>query len=370
MLSSQSRKKLFIITWPVSILYGLITTIRNKLYDYGILKSTCFPFPVISVGNLTVGGTGKTPHVEYLIRLLKDLYPIALLSRGYKRKTSEFRIVDSHAAVDDVGDEPKQIKNKFPEVMVAVDRDRVNGINEILKTQKKTKAVLLDDAFQHRAVNPGLSVLLIDFNNPVSNDFMLPFGNLREHRKEIKRAHILIVTKTPKKLKPIEKKIWIKNLKLYPYQFLYFTTYTYGDPAALFNTHKRKLSLSEMKKENSEILLITGIANPLPLVNELKSYTKKLIHIRYPDHHTYSAKDFIHIKNKFETVNSQNKYIVTTEKDTVKISEMKTLIDKQLCESIYYISVKVEFLFNGGEEFNKNLIRYVKTNKEINRLHK
>ena len=216
-----NRKNLAIITFPLSMLYGMAVGIRNRLFDCRILKPVEFDVPVISVGNITVGGTGKTPHTEYLISLLRKDFRIAVLSRGYKRKSREFILATKKSMVYDIGDEPKQIKHKFPDIKVAVDRKRVNGISQLLKKDNNIDAILLDDAYQHRYVKPGLSILLIDYTQPIFRDFLLPFGNLRERKHETRRADIIIITKTPKKIKPIEKKIFIKDLNVLPYQFLY-----------------------------------------------------------------------------------------------------------------------------------------------------
>ncbi len=366
---SKLRKNLFIISYPLSVLYGIATSIRNKLYDTNILSSTKFDIPVISIGNITAGGTGKTPHVEYLIRLLKDRFKIAMLSRGYKRKTKDFRLAKSNSDINEIGDEPKQIKQKFAGITVAVDKNRVNGVKKIIEKQKGINAVILDDAFQHRKIQPGLSIVLIDFNNPVFRDYLLPMGNLREKKHELKRAQIVIVTKTPRNLKPIEKRIWVKNLKLFPYQFLYFSTYKYGDPQSIFNKSKRKLDINELKNNKPDVILITGIANPMPLRKEIEQYTKKIIHLDYPDHYRFTEQTTRHIRNRYNKLESEHKYIFTTEKNAMNICE-KTNIHRDIKNAIYYVPIKVEFIFGGKEQFNKYIIKYVRENKEVNRLHK
>ena len=276
-----NRRKTAFITFPLSLIYGLIVTIRNRLFDLKIIKSAEFDIPVISIGNITVGGTGKTPHIEYLIRLLANEFNIAVLSRGYKRKTRNYMLAAEESTSDDIGDEPKQLKQKFPDVHIAVDRKRVHGILNLLENIKDLKAILLDDAYQHRYVKPGLSILLIDYNQPLSSDYMLPFGNLREKRCETGRADIIIITKTPKDLKPIEKKILIKDLKILPYQFLYFTTYDYKNPEPVFDNNIKRLDFHSIRKNKSSILLVTGIAQPGPLVKFLNSYLYTIDHMNF-----------------------------------------------------------------------------------------
>ena len=211
-----------ILFYPLSLIYGIVVWIRNVMFDINILKSKEFTIPVISVGNITVGGTGKTPHVEYLIRLLKDEFKIATLSRGYKRKSFGFVLANESSTVIEIGDEPRQIKQKFPEIAVAVDSNRVKGINKLLQSEKNLNAIILDDAFQHRYVSPGLSILLVDYNNPLKDDYLLPFGRLREQAGERQRADIIIVTKCPSKIKPIDQRLLEKDLKMFAYQKLFF----------------------------------------------------------------------------------------------------------------------------------------------------
>jgi len=364
-----NRKKIALITYPLSLLYGFIVSLRNILFDLKILKSTEFGIPVISVGNITVGGTGKTPHIEYLVRLLKNEFTIAVLSRGYKRKTRDFIMAGSTSGSKQIGDEPCQLKQKFPDVHVAVDRKRVNGINILRKKVKDLKAVLLDDAYQHRYVNPGVSILLIDYTQPVYYDHLLPYGNLRECRYEMRRADIIILTKSPKNLKPIEKKILIKELKILPYQFLYFTTYEYKNPEPVFKDNKKRLDFSSIKKTGPSILLITGIARSAPLVNFLKSHSKSVYEMKFPDHHSYTSRDIDKIKSMFARLKAKAKYILTTEKDAVRFRELQITAD-ELKMSMYYVPIEVQFLYGGTKKFNNDITNYVRKNKKINKLHK
>jgi len=255
-MPAPTRNSLNILLYPFSLLYGLVTFIRNLLYDYAIIKSHEFPIPMISVGNITAGGTGKTPHVEYLLRLLKDEFNVAVLSRGYKRKTSHFILAGPESGVQDIGDEPVQIKQKFPDVHVAVDRKRVNGVEQLLTKIPDLDVVLLDDAFQHRRIKPGLSILLIDFNRPIMEDRLLPVGRLREKAYEKRRANIILVTKCPDRLKPIERRLIVKDLTLFAFQHLYFTRLGYREPVPVFMEAKPEISLSEIKASSPAILMV------------------------------------------------------------------------------------------------------------------
>ncbi len=223
-----------ILLYPVSLIYGFITGFRNFLYNYGILSTTVFPVPVICVGNITVGGTGKTPHTEYLIELLEKNFKIAVLSRGYKRKTRDFRIASLSSTVSEIGDEPLQIFRKFPRTLVAVDRKRVNGVRKILELSPETDLIILDDGFQHRRLTPGFSILLSDFERPIIKDHMLPYGDLREHRSNMRRADIILITKCPESLSAIQRRLFVKEIGKAPYQNLYFTSLAYNAPLACF----------------------------------------------------------------------------------------------------------------------------------------
>jgi len=349
------------------MVYGLVVGIRNLLFDLNILKSTEFSFPVISIGNITVGGTGKTPHVEYLIKLLNDDFRIGMISRGYKRKTKGYIEANINSGPDDIGDEPFQIFSKFPGIKVAVDSDRVKGINKLKESSKELQAIILDDAFQHRYVKPGVSVLLIDYHRPLDKDCMLPAGNLRESADNASRANIIIVTKVPEDIKPIEKRIWIKRLSLYPYQFLYFTSFTYGDLVPIFSKKKKLIALEELRNSELGILLVTGIANPQPLKAELGKYNNNITTLFYPDHHNFCNEDLSDINIKLDLLKSRNKIIIVTEKDAVKLRKLDYK-DKSIKDNIYYIPVQVFFSDGQREEFNGSIIEYVKHNKKISRL--
>jgi len=351
-----------LILFPFSIIYGFIIWFRNVLFNTGILRSQTFQIPVIIVGNITAGGTGKTPHIEYLIRLLKDKYSIAVLSRGYRRKTGNFFVASAQSGVSEIGDEPLQIKLKFPEITVAVDRDRVNGIKKLIDNRDKPDIVLLDDAYQHRYVQPGLSVLLIDFNRPIFNDFILPAGDLRESKSNIDRANIILITKCSEELNVNDSKEFSSKLKLSGDQKLFYTCYSYGDPKPVFPCEQQKdfpISLEYLQKKSVKILLVTGIANPRPL----RQYLKKNIYVAdelvYPDHFQFTEKDLHYIKKRFNALPGESKLIFTTEKDAVRLKE-SGFSNKEFFKHFYYIPIEVKFLFNGERPFNQIVDRYLK----------
>lgn len=343
--------------YPLSLIYGLVVFIRNKLYDLKILSSHEFDIPVISVGNITVGGTGKTPTTEYLISLMKNEFTIASLSRGYKRKTKGFIVSSPESSTLEIGDEPKQIKQKFLEVIVAVCENRVKGIWNLLKLYGNLNVIILDDAFQHRSVSPGISILLIDHNRPLRNDSMLPYGGLRENPHQMKRANIIFVTKCPRDMKPIERRIIEMELSLFPYQSLYFTTIKYGEISPVFGNEKKTFV------HDSSILLVTGIAHSSSLLNHLKTITKNIAHLSYPDHYVYMPKDLAVIEQKFESISSFSKFILTTEKDAMRIKDFNDL-SPVIRNNLYYIPIEIEFMYKDHDTFNTQILSYVRTNKK------
>src|SRR5664279_1740015 len=254
-----------ILLYPLSFLYGLITTIRNFLYDTGILKTVEFSFPVICVGNITVGGTGKTPHTEYIAGLLKQNFKDATLSRGYKRETNDFRIATPSTQVWELGDEPLQIARNFPDILVTVDKNRVHGVNQILQEFPETEVIILDDGFQHRRITPGFSILLSDFDRLFIRDYMLPFGNLRESKGNMRRADIILITKSPENISPIQRRLIVKEINKSPYQNLYFTTFIYKPPVPVFGNPSWSDQYRFAEGTGCGIVLVTGIANPQPL---------------------------------------------------------------------------------------------------------
>ncbi|MFO7658330.1 MAG: tetraacyldisaccharide 4'-kinase [Bacteroidales bacterium] len=358
---SLNRKKLALITFPLSLLYGAVIFIRNLLFDKGFLKQRSFPLPVISVGNITAGGTGKTPHVEYLVKLLEKEYRIAVLSRGYKRKTSGFILASPASGVDEIGDEPKQIKDKFPEVQVAVSEKRVAGVECLLKAIPCPDVILLDDAFQHRHIRPSLSILLVDYYRPVFSDFILPFGNLREHKHQAKRANIIIVTKTPRETNVVEQEKIIAKLNIRPYQTVYFTTFSYGKPVAVFSENIVTIDNELLKSSHTGIILVTGIANPGPLLEYLTNMNSKVLSLSFPDHHAFTLKDIAGIKNELEKLTTKHKIVITTEKDAVRLRKLPGF-NGTLRNCFYYIPVEVEFLVNASEDFKRQLKSFLVKN--------
>ena len=328
------------ILFPFAVLYGIITSIRNWCYDKGIFKSYSFDIPIIAVGNLSVGGTGKTPQIEYLIRLLQDNYQLATLSRGYKRKTEGFLLASEKETAATLGDEPFQMFQKFPKILVAVDVNRKNGIEKLLAQKIKPDVILLDDAFQHRKVRAGLYILLTAYDDLYSDDFILPTGNLRESRRGAKRAQIVVVTKCPNTISEEEKQRIQSKLNLKSNQKLYFSTIAYDD---LVYDANNALPVSEIKLKDK--LLLAGIAKPDLFFDYLKQPKDEVL--IFPDHHHFTENDIKNIDNK-----AKNQLIITTEKDYVRLS------NSTLQSAIYYLPIKSKFLFN-SDEFNKTINDYV-----------
>ena len=330
---------------PLSWLYGLGVNFRNMLFEMGILKSRSFDVPVISVGNITVGGTGKTPHVEYLIRLLKDNFKVAVLSRGYKRKTHGFLRADKNSTVRDIGDEPFQMKTKFPDITVAVDGKRTRGINQLTSgdSDSQPDVILLDDAFQHRYV---------------------PSGRLREPVKSKDRADIVIITKCPTDMKPMEYRVITKAMSLYPYQQLFFSTHVYEPPRPVFQ--KNAKTLGNFKDMN--VLLLSGIASPEQMLIDLQERASQITPLSFSDHHNFSKKDIMQINEVFAGLPSP-KVIITTEKDETRLLNTEGLSD-EVKRSLYVLPVKVSFMLDQEETFNKHIISYVRKNSRNSILAK
>ena len=354
---------------PFSWLYGLGVGIRNYLFDAEILKSKSYSIPVISVGNITVGGAGKTPHVEYLIDLLRDEMQVAVLSRGYKRKSRGYVVADENTTMRDIGDEPFQIKQKFEGVYVAVDKDRCHGIDHLISDEdtKDVEVILLDDAFQHRYVKPGVNILLVDYHKFINYDKLLPAGRLREPQSAKVRADIVIVTKCPKNLNPIDYRVLSKAMDLKAFQQLYFTTLSYCDLKPIFNGGDT-VPLNEIMGEN--ILLLTGIASPEHLQVDIMAYTRgvKLETMAFPDHHNFTERDVERINERFAAMPSP-KRIITTEKDQVRLFYLEGL-SEEVKQNIYALPIKVEFMLEGGKTFNEKIESYVRKNSRNSILAK
>jgi tetraacyldisaccharide 4'-kinase len=354
--------------YPLSVIYGLITGIRNFLYNTGILKSVEFSLPVICVGNITVGGTGKTPHTEYIANLLMKDFKVATLSRGYKRKSRGFRIASVSTPVSEIGDEPTQIFRKLPCIMVTVDRNRVNGVKSILEVQPETEVIILDDAFQHRRITPGFSILLSDFERLIVRDHMLPYGNLRESKGNMRRADVILITKSPENISPIQRRLIVKEVDKSPYQNLYFTTFIYKDAVPVFGfSEKENDNYAPAENSKSGIVLVTGIANPSQFKEHLEKRHDELIHLSYPDHYNFKNKDIEAIIASLEEIKSPVKYVITTEKDAVRLREF-TNIAESFKKLFYYIPIGIHFLNDDKEEFDNLIVDYVRKNKRNNRV--
>jgi tetraacyldisaccharide 4'-kinase len=328
------------ILFPFAILYGFITSVRNFFFDTGILKSYSFDLPVIAVGNLSVGGTGKTPQIEYLIRLLSDKYKVATLSRGYKRQSEGFVLANENSDALQLGDEPFQFYQKFATIQVAVDADRKNGIEQLLSNSNVPEVILLDDAFQHRKVKAGFYVLLTSYGDLYCNDFMLPTGNLRESRSGVQRANVVIVTKCPSDLSLDAQNKIKKELHLSPNQSLFFTFIDYDE---VVYSDKETIKVQEIKSVNK--FLLAGIAKPESFFAHLKQENDECL--TFPDHHHFSENELLEIKKK-----AKNKIIVTTEKDYVRLK------GSILSEQLYFLPIKSSFL-SDEDSFNENILNYV-----------
>lgn len=352
----------------------MVTDVRNYLFDKRILKSASFEIPVISVGNLTAGGTGKTPHIEYLIQLLQYVYKVGTLSRGYGRKSHGFVLAKSGINAELIGDEPMQFKAKFPETVVAVAEDRVIGIPRMLHEVPETDVILLDDAFQHRAVRAGLSILLTEYNHLFTQDELLPVGWLREAKHNYHRADILIVTKCPTHLSSEEKEKIRKELNPFSYQKVYFSTITYGVIYPLFSENREQKPENRSQKledsqqatnswqQTTDILLVSGIAKSVQLKKYLKEKFNRVFTREYKDHHNFDQYDLEAIRDTLKNIDSENKMIVTTEKDAVRLAlHANWFLQNKI--QIFVQPIRVEFLDADGEKFNAAIQKYIDVTK-------
>ena len=342
---------------PISWIYGAIIWLRNWLFNKNILRSSAFNFPIICVGNLATGGTGKTPMTEYLVRLLKNNFKTATLSRGYKRKTTGFAIADEDTTALEIGDEPMQFHQKFPDVVVAVGEERIVAIPQLLHQRPQTEVIILDDAFQHRQVRAGLNIILTDCANLYTRDFILPAGDLRDVRSSSKRADIIIVTKCDPNLSKTEKQAIIAEINPTTNQSVYFTAIVYDKPYHLFT--KEIITISH----DYGILLVCGIANPAPLKAELTKHADSYDMLRYADHHIFHSNDLKEIKQQFEKITSPKKIVLTTEKDGVRLEKFATELKDF---PIYAIPIKHAFLFNEEEEFKLQVTAFIKSFNKTN----
>ena len=355
MFSNWFLKSFRILLLPFALLYGAVVILRNWLYDKNIFKSTTFGLPLICVGNLSVGGTGKSPMTEYLVMHLKKHFKIATLSRGYKRKTKGYALAGPATTAIDIGDEPAQFYRKFPDVPIAVGEERMVAIAQLLHDHPAVEAIILDDAFQHRAIHAGFNIVLTDYANLFTKDFFLPTGDLRDQRSSYKRAQVIIVTKCPAGLSAEEKEAIKKEIEPLPGQHIFFTTIVYGAPYHI--TNHQYFSLDE----NTEVLLVTGIANPRPL----KEYLEERIHtyymMHYSDHHIFSIDDWKDIKKRFETITADKKIILTTEKDAMRFLKFEQQVAGM---PFYVIPIEHKFLFDEGSFFDSIVIKFIQNFKQ------
>lgn len=343
MYSNIFLKSFRILLFPLAIIYWLIIFVRNKLYDNNILSSSSFGLPLICIGNLSVGGTGKSPMVEYMVKNLKDKFKVATLSRGYKRKTRGYALANENSDALEIGDEPMQFHLKFPDVPVAVGEERLEAIPQLLHDRPDVQCIILDDAFQHRAIKAGLNILLTDCNNLFTRDFFLPTGDLRDLKSSYKRADIIIVTKCDPGLTEEKRKEIAEEINPLPHQHLFFTANRYADPYRVLNRN-----VSMKLNQETEILLVTGIANPQPLKDLLHDNSKTYYMLHFPDHHIFSIDDWAEIKKRFEKTESKQKIIITTEKDAVRLVKFGKELDSV---PLYVLPIEHYFLFNEADSF-------------------
>ncbi len=347
---------------PLAILYRAAVFIRHKLFDWGVIAPTESDIPVVCVGNITVGGTGKTPMSELLIEHLAPYYHVALLSRGYKRRTKGFVEVQTDSPFLDVGDEPKQIKLKFPEIVVAVCRDRREGIARIRGSHPEVDLVILDDGFQYRRIEPWINVVLMDYNRPTYDDHMLPRGRLRDLPSQMHRADIVVVTKCPDDISPLDIRLVRKYLGLYPYQSLWFSSMRNGEVQPLFAD-----CAEEAVRHGSPVIVMAGVASPGPLLDEMGRRYRVVDTLIFPDHHPYRMRDLDRMRQALRDA-PEGTVIVTTEKDAVKLTNRKR-IPAEIQRRLYYVPVHLEFLEDGQPNFLRKLYQYVKENQKHGILH-
>jgi len=350
MFSNVFLKSFRILLLPLALIYWLAVAIRNWLYDRNLLKSVSFGLPVICVGNVSVGGTGKSPMVEYIIMNLKDRFRLATLSRGYKRRTKGYSLANDNTTALDIGDEPMQFHVKFPDIPVAVGEERIVAIPQLLHDRPVTQAIILDDAFQHRAITAGLNILLTDCNNLFTRDFYMPTGDLRDLRSSYKRAQVVVVTKCRPDLTENEATDITEEIQPLDHQRVFFTSIEYGQPYHIMLHTKRNLTRKE------DVLLVAGIADPAPLKKMLEEYSQTYYLSHYPDHHIFTIDDLNEIKKRFDKIESANKIILTTEKDATRLMKFRNDISNL---PFFVVPIRHRFLFNEAEAFNDILINFI-----------
>jgi len=355
MFSNWFLKSFRILLLPLAILYGIIIWIRNWLYNKDILKSATFGLPLICIGNLSVGGTGKSPMVEYLVRHLKTRFKVATLSRGYKRKTSGYAMANERTTAIDIGDEPMQFHLKFPDIPVAVGEQRIEAIPQLLHDRPDTEVIILDDAFQHRAVKAGFNIVLTDYSNLFTRDFYLPTGDLRDLRSSYKRADVILITKCRPDLSDEEKALIINEIQPVEGQHVFFTAIAYGAPY-----HITQHTITAIA-DNTDVLLVTGIANPKPLKTYLEERIGTYYMMHYGDHHIFSIDDWRDILKRYESLESDDKIIITTEKDAMRLMKFEQELHQL---PFFVIPIEHRFLFNEGTKFDSIVIKFIENFKK------
>lgn len=351
-------KPIRILLFPFSIIYGLVVFLRNWCYDKHLFATSSFNLPVICVGNLVVGGTGKSPMVEFLLKYLKEDHVLAVLSRGYKRKTIGYALANASSTALDIGDEPMQFHIKFPDVAVAVGEERIVAIPQLLHDRPETEAIILDDAFQHRSVKAGLNILLTDYNNLFTRDWYLPTGDLRDEKRSYKRADIIVVTKCKDGLELQERQKIVHELNPLSSQAVFFSGIRYGMAYHIINRSTFILD------EKTEVLLVTGIANPEQLKKYLLENSNAYYELSYSDHHIFSIDDLKEIMRRFNDMKAFSKIILTTEKDAVRLAKFQQELEHV---PFYVLPIEMEFLFDGKEKFThmvQNFISSFKSNHD------
>lgn len=370
--------KTYEVLTPLSWIYGFGVWIRNLMFDTGLLRSHSFDVPIISIGNITVGGTGKTPHTEYLIKLLHRNNQISILSRGYKRKSRGFRLATSETQMSEIGDEPYQMKRKFPFIHMAVDKDRCHGIKQLIKPEVNptTDVIILDDAYQHRYVSPGINILLMDYHRLIYYDKLMPAGRLREPQSSKNRADIVIITKCPLYITPMDQRGIERSLNLQPWQRLFFSTFRYGDLEQITNRQKTK-PLGSLTKYSGKILLVSGIASPVQLEYDLEKMAK-IESIRFSDHHNFTKRDLRQIENRYNALadgDGISPIIITTEKDATRLCNVFSspnvgnLVSQSVIDNMYVLPIEVSFMNDKEEDFNQIITGYVQKNSRNSTLH-
>lgn len=355
MFSNWFLKSFRVLLLPFALLYGLVVQLRNWLYDKQVFRSASFGLPLICVGNLSVGGTGKSPMVEYLVAHLKNNFKIAVLSRGYKRKTKGYTLATPAATALDIGDEPMQFYSKFPDVPIAVGEERLVAIPQLLHDKPDTQAIILDDALQHRAVTAGFNILLTECDNLFTSDFYLPTGDLRDSKESYKRAQVIIVTKCKEDMSENERNNIHTEIAPLPHQQLFFTTIAYGAP---YHITSRAPGVID---DTTDVLLVTGIANPRPLKMFLEDRIHTYYMMHYSDHHIFTFDDWKDIKKRFAAIDASKKVIITTEKDAMRLLKYENELSGM---PFYVIPIEHRFLFGDGPRFNDLVIKFIQNFKQ------